>query len=175
MQSFLNHTNIVYALANVINVSNNPVLTSLDLSAIDKVKTITVSGNALLASITPPSAILSEAGSTINVTVGVNTLTAAWTPHYPEVAATETSSATPAVPAKLVQSSLAAIDTWVGLHSAHAGANYSYDTQVTSGTTYYANYAALVAADGYTFTTNAAIYGPAAGVMNTATETLVLQ
>ena len=171
----LNHTNIVYALANVIDVRNNPVLTSLDLSAIDKVKTITVTGNALLASITPPSTILSEAGSTINVTIGVNTLTAAWTPHYPLIAATETSSATPAVPAKLVQSSLAAIHTWVGLHTAHAGANYSYDTQVTSGTNSYANYAALVAADAYTFTTNTAIYGPAAGTMNTATETLVLQ
>ena len=170
----LNHTFIEFALANVVDVRNNPALLALDLSNIGKVKTITVTGNAKLSSITPPSAILSEAGSTINVTVGVNTLTAAWTPHYPLVAATETSSATPAIPAKLVQSSLAAIDTWVGLHTAHAGVNYSYDTQVTSGTTYYANYAALVGGDVYTFTTNAATYGPAAGTMNTATETIVL-
>jgi len=172
----LNHSFVEFQLANVVDVRNNPVLASIDLSAIGKVKTITIDGNAKLKSIIPPSTTLSEAGAPINVLVGVNSLTTAvWTPHTPKVAATQTSSEVAAIPAKLVSTSLHAIKTWVDLHSGHTTVNYDYDTSIVSGTTAYANYAALVAADALTFNTNSAIYGPASGTMDTATETKVIK
>ena len=139
----LNHGSILYNEANVVRVIDNAKLTSLDLSDIDKVRTVEVTGNALLASITPPATTLSEAGAPIYVLIGVNTLTGVWTNYTPEIPATETSSAIPAVPAKLQQNTLNNFATWLELHTAHTNIQYSMDSASTSGTTQYANIAAL--------------------------------
>ncbi|MDA9886171.1 hypothetical protein N9D55_01910 [Flavobacteriaceae bacterium] len=180
----LNHGSILYNEANVIDVRNNPKLAALDLSAIDKVKTLTVTGNAKLTSITAPSSTtLAALGADISVIVGVNSLTGQWTPHKDEVAATQTSSKVAAVNATLAQPSLSAIKAWTMLHTGHNGLAYSLDSFVASGTDNFVDYADLVANDLYTFSAgfkaiyaddNAGTYATGVETMDTVTRTLII-
>ena len=79
-----------------------------------KVATLTVSGNSKLESLTPPSTtVLAEAGAAVAVTIGVNSMTATWEQYVPGIAATQTTPAIPAVPAKLKSNGLATIKGFI--------------------------------------------------------------
>lgn len=90
--------------ANTVEVINNAELTAVDMTAVQKIKTITVTDNAKLASIKVGSPeILAEPGATISYTVKSNKLNGKYTDA---IAGTETTQYSPPV---IVQADLYAI------------------------------------------------------------------
>jgi len=164
----IGHNFINGADANQIDIQGT-ALTALDLSSVEKVKTLTITGNSKLSSIIAPSvSVLAEAGAVINATVGTNSTTAVWSPYTPEIGATQTSAAIPAEAATLASNDLLSVKNWIAAHlnTQTASPTYSYDSSITSGTTTYANFAALVAADAYL----QGLTPPAAGTIDTLAE-----
>jgi hypothetical protein len=136
------------------------ILPSLDLSSVSKVRALTVTGNAKLESLTAPSTtVLAEAGATVAITIGVNSMTAVWEQYVPGIPATGTTPAIPAVPAKLKSNGLVSIQTLVNAYknTQTASPTFSIDSFVVSGTTTYANFAAVTAADAYVGTSSGTI------------------
>ena len=85
----IGHAHLNGELATTITVSGNASLTSLDLSSINKVKSITVTGNGKIATITAPALTqLAEPVADIDVSVSSNALVGAYTAA---VSGTETS------------------------------------------------------------------------------------
>ena len=75
----LGHDHLEGERAATVVVTSNPQITTLNLSTVNKIKTVTVSGNASLTALTmagfsPPA----EPGANINVTIGQNALEAAY-------------------------------------------------------------------------------------------------
>ena len=75
----LGHDHLEGERAATVVVTSNPQITTLNLSTVNKIKTVTVSGNASLTALTmagfSPAA---EPGANINVTIGQNALEAAY-------------------------------------------------------------------------------------------------
>ena len=85
----IGHAHLNGELATTINVSGNASLTTLDMSSMNKVKNISVTGNGKLATITAPAlSQLAEPVADIGVTVTGNALVGAYTAA---VSGTETS------------------------------------------------------------------------------------
>jgi len=129
-------------------------LGSLDLSALEKVQELTITGNTALTSLTAPSAtVIAEAAATITANIGVNSITSVWTPYSPATAATLVSPAVPAAPASLANNSLLSVANWVKAHYAFtASPTWSLDSYVSSGTSNYVNFQAATLADAYSST-----------------------
>ena len=141
-------------------VFTGSALPSLDLSAVSKVATLTVSGNSKLESLSAPSTtVLAEAGATVAVTIGVNSMTATWQQYVPGIDATGTTPAIPAVPAELQSNGLATIQTLINAYknTQTVSPTFSLDSFVVSGTTTYANFGAATAADAYVATNSGTI------------------
>ena len=150
----IGHNYISGADANQIDIQGT-ILTSLDLSAVEKVKTLTVTGNTKLSSLTPPSTtVRAEAGAAVAVTIGVNSMTAVWEQYTPDIAATQTTPAVPAVPAKLKSNDLLAIKGFIDAYknTQTASPSFSLDSFVVSGTITYANFQSATASDAFSST-----------------------
>ena len=136
------------------------ILPSLDLSSVSKVATLTITNNSKLESLTAPSTtVLAEAGATVAITIGVNSMTATWQQYVPGIPATGTTPAIPAVPAELQSDGLVTIQTLINAYknTQTASPTFSIDSFVVSGTTTYANFAAVTAADAYVGTSSGTI------------------
>ena len=136
------------------------ILPSLDLSSVSKVATLTVTGNTKLESLTAPSTtVLAEAGATVAITIGVNSMTATWQQYVPEIPATGTTPLIPAVPAELQSNGLVTIQTLINAYknTQTVSPTFSLDSFVVSGTTTYADFAAVTAADAYVGTSSGTI------------------
>ena len=84
------HAHLNGELATTITVSGNASLKSLDLSSMNKIKSITVTGNGKIATITAPALTqLAEPVADIDVTISGNALVGAYTSAT--VSGTETS------------------------------------------------------------------------------------
>ena len=141
-------------------VFTGSALPSLDLSAVSKVASLTVSGNSKLESLTAPSTtVLAEAGAAVGITIGVNSMTATWQQYVPGIPATGTTPAIPAVPAELQSNGLATIQTLINAYknTQTASPTFSLDSFVVSGTSTYANFGAATAADAYVGTNSGTI------------------
>ena len=136
------------------------ILPSLDLSSVSKVRALTVTGNTKLESLTAPSTtVLAEAGATVAITIGVNSMTAVWQQYVPEIPATGTTPLIPAVPAELKSDDLVSIQTLINAYknTQTASPTFSIDSFVVSGTTTYSNFAGVTAADAYVGTSSGTI------------------
>jgi len=166
----LGHTFISGDTAATISVVDADKLTSLDMSAIAKVKSITATDNAVLATIVAPSnSTLPEAGADITISLGTNSLTAVYTEGATGTAATETTPAVPAVEPTITSAAVASLATWYDAASANSSGTttYSIDIEnVTVGTDPAITLNAAWAADAY----NSAKAIANEGVINTAAE-----
>ena len=105
-----------------LTVSGTAV-SSLDMSAVEKVKAIEIIGNGSLVSVVGPSAAtLPEPGASITVTMSTNSLTAAYTDGATQTAATETTPLIPAVEPVITSASVASILTWFNAAAANSTA-----------------------------------------------------
>ena len=134
----LGHTYLSGENALTVSVSNNHSVTTLDLSAIQKVKTITIDNNASLSSIEGPgSSVLAEPLATISLTITNN----AFEGTYDDAdAATETTEYVPAtgsatvvdafrpmIDAYLAQTRSAAVSFTITIDAVDADADGDYD------------------------------------------------
>ena len=147
------HSHISGDTAVTFVITGATALTSLDMSAVDKVKTITLTGNTKLSSITAPSTTtLAEAGAAVAVDVSDGaSLTGVFVPFQPEVPATETTPVIPAELAKIKQNSLKSLADWFDIHWGRQTATptFNVDTALSSGTTNYADFDTATAAQAY--------------------------
>ena len=105
-----------------ITVSGTAI-TSLDMSQVQKVKSIELVNNGSLATLVGPSAtVLPEAGASITVTMSTNSLTAAYTDGVSPTAATETTSAVAATAPVITSASVASILAWFNAAAANSTA-----------------------------------------------------
>ena len=95
-------------------------------------------------------------------------MTAVWEQHQPEVAATQTTPAIPAVSAKLKSNDLLAIKGFIDAYknTQTASPTFIIDSFVVSGTTTYGDFDAATAADAYSST--------GSGTINTYAELAVI-
>lgn len=134
----LGHTYLSGENALTVSVSNNHSVTTLDLSTIQKVKTITIDNNASLSSIEGPgSSVLAEPLATISLTITNN----AFEGTYDDAdAATETTEYVPAtgsatvvdafrpmIDAYLAQTRSAAVSFTITIDAVDADADGDYD------------------------------------------------
>jgi hypothetical protein len=127
----LGHTYISGDTAATISVTGAAKLTSLDMSQVTKVKTVTVTGNAKLATIVGPSAtVLPEAGAAISVTTGTNSLTGTYTNGTNPVAATETTPAVARIDPIIASDSVNSLLTWWNAAAANADAGVVTSTSI---------------------------------------------
>ena len=132
-------------------ITGATALQSLDLSSVDKVKTITLTGNTKMHTITAPSTTtLCEAGAAVAVSVTAS-LSGVFVPFKPEIAATETTPLIPAELAKIKQNSLKSLADWFNVHVNRqtASPTFDADTYLVSGTNKYADFDAASAAQAY--------------------------
>ena len=164
----LGHNFISGDTAPTVKVINADELQSIDMSAIEKVRTIDLSpGNAKLHSIVAPStASFFEPGASLTVDVSDGaSLTADFSFYVPEIAATMTTSAVAAVPAKIHNSaSLTSLKNYLdailtNVPTAVASPNFVVDTQTYSGTTAYADFDTLAQAIDASYTASGTIGG----------------
>jgi uncharacterized membrane protein len=139
------------------------------MSAVDKVKTITLTGNTKLSSITAPSTTtLAEAGAAVAVDISDGaSLTGVFVPFKPEVPATETTAVIPAELAKVKQNSLKGLADWFDVHWGRQTATptFNVDTALSSGTVNYASFNLASAAQGY----GQAVAGTGSGTIQAGT------
>jgi hypothetical protein len=101
------------------------------MSQVTKVKTVTVTGNAKLATIVGPSAtVLPEAGAAISVTTGTNSLTGTYTNGTNPVAATETTPAVVRIDPIIASDSVNSLLTWWNAAAANADAGVVTSTSI---------------------------------------------
>ena len=162
----LGHTYISGDVAVTIDVQGTS-LAALDLSEITKVKAITISGNSALKTVVGPSAsTLPEAGAAISVTMGTNSITAAYTDGADGVAATETTPEIPAVEPIITSASINSILTWWNAAAANADAGVATSTSIdlsyisydNAGTAAFGTLTAAYLADTYASGTGSLIY-----------------
>ena len=126
----LGHTYITGDTAVVIDIQNSAA-SAIDMSAVSKVKTITLTGNSKLASIVGPSStVLPEAGAAIAVTLGTNSLTAVYTEGATGTLATETTPAVAAVEPTITCASVSSILVWFSAAAANAAAGVATTTNI---------------------------------------------
>ena len=145
------HSHISGDTAVTFVITGATALETLDMSEVDKVKTITLTGNTKLHTITAPSTTtLAEAGAQIAVSVTAS-LSGVFVPFKPEIAATETTPVIPAELAKVKQNSLNSLAVWFDAHWGRQTATptFNVDTALTSGTTYYRDFNTATAAQAY--------------------------
>ena len=140
------------------------------MSQITKVKSITLTGNDNLSTIVAPSTtVLPEAGATIAVVLGTNSLTAVYTEGATATAATETTPEVPAVEPTITSASVSAILAWWTAATAVSSNTGTTDIDielVTVGTTAAASLATAYTNDAY----NQAKAASNAGTISTAAE-----
>ena len=108
-----NHDFIGLDTAVTITVNNNAKLVSVDMEDVDKVKTVELTANASLTTLTAPAAVYPEAGATINLTVTGAGLAGTWTEGATATRETETVLVQPAVtPTFAVSGGIAALLDW---------------------------------------------------------------
>ena len=150
-------------------ITGATALQSLDLSAVDKVKTITLTGNTKMHTITAPSTTtLCEAGAAVAVSVTAS-LSGVFVPYKPEIAATETTPLIPAELAKIKQNSLKSLADWFNVHidrQTVGSPTFVADTYLVSGTNKYADFDAATAAQAY----GQAVAGTGSGTINVVGE-----
>ena len=163
------HSHISGDTAVTFVITGATALQSLDLSAVDKVKTITLTGNTKMTSITAPSTTtLCEAGAAVAVSVTAS-LSGVFVPFKPEIAATETTPAIPAELAKIKQNSLKSLADWFNVHidrQTVGSPTFVADTYLVSGTNKYADFDAATAAQAY----GQAVAGTGSGTINVVGE-----
>jgi len=145
------HTHISGDTAVTFTITGATALQSLDLSAVDKVKGITLTGNTKMHTITAPSTTtLCEAGAAVAVSVTAS-LSGVFVPFKPEIAATETTPLIPSELAKIKQNSLNSLAVWYDAHVNRqtASPTFNADSYLVSGTDKYANFNAATAAQAY--------------------------
>jgi len=115
----LGHTFISGDTAATITVTNNDKLAAVDMSEVAKVKTIVITGNLILTSIVAPSiTTLAESAADITITTGTNSLSGVYTNGVAAIAATETTSGTPAVLPIVANDSVFGLITWFNAQGA---------------------------------------------------------
>ena len=84
----LNHTyNTVYTDAQLVNITNNDLLTAVDLTSVARLENADITGNAVLAAITAPGiGDLLTPGATVAFTIKANSLTGTYTNSVAAVA-----------------------------------------------------------------------------------------
>ena len=118
----LGHTFISGDTAVTVTVDGTD-LVSLDMSNLTKVKSIELTNNASLTTVTAPSStVLPEAGASITVTMTGNDLSATYTDGEAATAATETTPAIPAVEPIIASASVNSILTWWSAAAANSTA-----------------------------------------------------
>ncbi len=126
----LGHTYITGDTAVVIDIQNSAA-SAIDMSAITKVKSITLSGNGGLTSVVAPSStVLPEAGAAIAITTGTNSFTGTYTNGSAAVAATETTPAVAAVLPIIASDSVNSLLTWWNAAAANADAGVATSTSI---------------------------------------------
>ena len=123
------HTFISGDTAATVTVSNVSKITSLDMSSLTKVKQITLTGNAKLATIVAPSStVLAEPTAAVTVTINGNALTG----NYDKAAAgTDT---TPYGEASIESNDLTTLKTFINAYAAQTGRS-STSVSATAGKT----------------------------------------
>ena len=132
-------------------ITGATALQTLDMSSVDRVKTITLTGNTKLHTVTAPSTTtLCEAGAAVAVSVTAS-LSGVFVPYKPAIAATETTPAIPAKLAKIKQNSLKSLSDWYDAHINRqtASPTFAANTYLVSGTNKYLNFDAATAAQAY--------------------------
>ena len=118
----LGHTFISGDTAVTVTVDGTD-LVSLNMSNLTKVKSIELTNNASLTTVTAPSStVLPEAGASITVTMTGNDLSATYTDGEAATAATETTPAIPAVEPIIASASVNSILTWWSAAAANSTA-----------------------------------------------------
>ena len=144
------HSHISGDTAVTFIITGATALTSLDMSAVDKVKTITLTGNTKLTSVTAPSTTtLCEAGAAVAVDISDGaSFTGVYTNYTPEIPATETTPVIPAVPVAVAQNSLNSLKAWYNVHASRqtVSPTFDVDTALVSGTVTYATFTAATLA-----------------------------
>ena len=126
----LGHTYITGDTAVVIDIQDSAA-SAIDMSAITKVKSITLSGNGGLTSVVAPSStVLPEAGAAIAITTGTNSFTGTYTNGSAAVAATETTPAVAAVLPIIASDSVNSLLTWWNAAAANADAGVATSTSI---------------------------------------------
>ena len=122
------HTFIAGDTAATVTVSGVTALTSLDMSSLDKVKTVNIVNNDKLASITAPSAtVLAEPIAAISVTLSGNALTGEYTQ------AIEGAETTPYQQAVITSGDLATFKAFIEAYAAQTDRVSSTSVSATSG------------------------------------------
>ena len=163
------HSHISGDTAVTFVITGATALQSLDLSAVDKVKTITLTGNTKMTTITAPSTTtLCEAGAAVAVSVTAS-LSGVFVPFQPEIAATETTPKIPAELAKIKQNSLNSLAVWFDAHidrQTVGSPTFVADSYLVSGTNKYADFDTATAAQTY----GQAVAGTGSGTINVVGE-----
>ena len=163
------HSHISGDTAVTFVITGATALQSLDLSAVDKVKTITLTGNTKMTSITAPSTTtLCEAGAAVAVSVTAS-LSGVFVPFKPAIAATETTPLIPAELAKIKQNSLKGLADWFNVHidrQTVGSPTFDADSYLVSGTNKYADFDTATAAQAY----GQAAAGTGSGTINVVGE-----
>ena len=144
------HSHISGDTAVTFVITGATSLQTLDMSSVDKVKTITLTGNTKLTSVTAPSTTtLCEAGAAVAVDISDGaSFTGVYTNYTPEIPATETTPVIPAVPVAVAQNSLNSLRAWYDVHANRqtASPTFDVDTALVSGTVTYATFTAATLA-----------------------------
>lgn len=163
------HSHISGDTAVTFVITGATALQSLDLSAVDKVKTITLTGNTKMHTITAPSTTtLCEAGAAVAVSVTAS-LSGVFVPFKPAIAATETTPLIPAELAKIKQNSLKSLADWFNVHidrQTVGSPTFVADSYLVSGTNKYADFDTATAAQAY----GQATAGTGSGTINVVGE-----
>ena len=165
------HSHISGDTAVTFVITGATELQTLDMSSVDKVKTITLTGNTKLHTVTAPSTTtLCEAGAAVAVDVSDGaSFTGVYTNYTPEIPATETTPVIPAVPVAVAQNSLNSLKAWYDVHDNRqtASPTFDVDTALVSGTVTYATFtAATLASFGS---------GTGSGTIDTAGEIAIIE
>jgi hypothetical protein len=138
------HSHISGDTAVTFVITGATALQTLDMSSVDKVKTITLTGNTKLHTVTAPSTTtLCEAGAAVAVDISDGaSFTGVYTNYTPEIPATETTPVIPAIPVAVAQNSLNSLKAWYDVHANRqtASPTFDVDTALVSGTTTYADF-----------------------------------
>ncbi len=106
-----------YTDAQLVDINNNDLLTSVDLTSVARLEQADIQGNAVLATITAPGiSDLLTVGATVAFTIKANSLTGTYTNSVPAVQ--DGINDSPFVEAIVVQPSLATWNTYATAVSA---------------------------------------------------------
>ena len=120
------HTHLDGELGTTVAITNNDKLVALDMSSLGKVKTVSLTGNASLTTITAPStANKVTAGVGVTITVTGNDVTGTYSGT---IAATET---TPEVPWVATSAVITNLKAFVDGYSTTSSVTYSFDIDRT--------------------------------------------